>query len=63
MRGRGCPVVWGRPLRSRAVAGVSRRVRVGPVLDLASRAPSVSLSLLLALDLASRSLWEQGVGV
>ena len=36
----GCSVVRGRPLRSRAVAGVSQRVRVGLRPVLASRAPS-----------------------
>ena len=36
----GCSVVSGRSLRSRAVAGVSQRVRVGLGPVLASRAPS-----------------------
>jgi hypothetical protein len=36
----GCSVVSGRPLRSRAVAGVSQRVRVGLGPVLTSRAPS-----------------------
>ena len=36
----GCGVVSGRPLRRRAVAGVSQRVRVGLGPVLASRAPS-----------------------
>jgi hypothetical protein len=35
-----CSVVSGRPLRSRAVAGVSQRVHVGLGPVLASRAPS-----------------------
>ena len=56
----GCSVVSGRPLRSRAVAGVSQRVRVGLGPVLASRAPCGRRGRLAGAGLGSHCGVEFG---
>ena len=59
----GCSVVRGRPLRSRAVAGVSQRVRVGLGPVLASRAappPAAAAAAWLGQGRAPIAGWSLG---